>query len=96
MSWETPIHPPDRFGFGQPIRFTPGASLWLELFFDLILVAAVAQVGVPLNAFRPGRSIAQNWCGLEVIRTLVPVGCRSRMLGGWVVIPREGEVVDFA
>ena len=26
----------------------------------------------------------------------MPVGCRSRMLGGWVVIPHEGEVVDFA
>src|SRR5437764_1090085 len=30
-------------------RFLPRRSSWLELFFDLIFVAAVSQVGVPLG-----------------------------------------------
>ncbi len=48
MSWQTLI--PVR-----PVRLwsaDPGQSRrasWLELFFDLIFVAAVAQVGVPLG-----------------------------------------------
>jgi low temperature requirement protein LtrA len=49
MSWQTPIH------LVRPVRLWSAESnhsrrvSWLELFFDLIFVAAVAQVGVPLG-----------------------------------------------
>jgi len=49
MNWETPIH------FVRPVRLWSPDPIhsrrvsWLELFFDLIFVAAVAQVGVPLG-----------------------------------------------
>jgi len=49
MNWETPIH------FARPVRLWSADPIqsrrvsWLELFFDLIFVAAVAQVGVPLG-----------------------------------------------
>jgi low temperature requirement protein LtrA len=49
MNWGTPIH------FVRPVRlWSPGPIhsrrvSWLELFFDLIFIAAVAQVGVPLG-----------------------------------------------
>jgi len=49
MNWETPIH------FARPVRLWSADPIqsrrvsWLELFFDLIFVAAVAQVGVPLR-----------------------------------------------
>lgn len=49
MNWETPIQ------LARPVRLwssDPTHSRrvsWLELFFDLIFVAAVAQVGVPLG-----------------------------------------------
>ncbi len=49
MSWETPIHlvRPVRLWSADPIHSRRVS--WLELFFDLIFVAAVAQVGVPLG-----------------------------------------------
>src|SRR5712692_10169473 len=49
MNWDTPIH------FARPVRLWSADPIqsrrvsWLELFFDLIFVAAVAQVGVPLG-----------------------------------------------
>ena len=49
MSWDTPIHlvRPVRLWSADPIHSRRVS--WLELFFDLIFVAAVAQVGVPLG-----------------------------------------------
>jgi low temperature requirement protein LtrA len=49
MNWETSIR------FARPVRLWSADPIqsrrvsWLELFFDLIFVAAVAQVGVPLG-----------------------------------------------
>lgn len=49
MNWETPIR------FARPVRLWSAEPIhsrrvsWLELFFDLIFVAAVAQIGVPLG-----------------------------------------------
>ena len=49
MNWEPSIH------FARPVRLWSSDPIhsrrvsWLELFFDLIFVAAVAQVGVPLG-----------------------------------------------
>lgn len=49
MNWETSIR------FARPVRLWSSDPIqsrrvsWLELFFDLIFVAAVAQVGVPLG-----------------------------------------------
>ena len=48
MNWQTPIPVrPVRLWSSDPSQ--PRRASWLELFFDLIFVAAVAQVGVPLG-----------------------------------------------
>ncbi len=48
MNWHTPIPVrPVRLWSSDPSQ--PRRASWLELFFDLIFVAAVAQVGVPLG-----------------------------------------------
>ena len=48
MNWHTPIPVrPVRLWSADPGQ--PRRASWLELFFDLIFVAAVAQVGVPLG-----------------------------------------------
>ena len=49
MNWQTPIPVRSvRLWSADPSQ--PRRASWLELFFDLIFVAAVAQVGVPLGA----------------------------------------------
>lgn len=50
MNWETLIHlvRPVRLWSADPSQSRPAS--WLELFFDLIFVAAVDQVGVLLGA----------------------------------------------
>jgi len=59
MSWEMPIH------FARPIRLWSADPIhsrrvsWLELFFDLIFVAAVAQVGVPLGKDYTGHGLVR-------------------------------------
>src|SRR5260370_28072408 len=48
MNWQTPIPVRSvRLWSADPSQ--PRRASWLELFFDLIVVAAVAQVGVPLG-----------------------------------------------
>lgn len=49
MNWETLIHlvRPVRLWSADPSQSRRAS--WMELFFDLIFVAAVAQVGVPLG-----------------------------------------------
>src|SRR5216683_8094816 len=48
MNWQTPIPVRSvRLWSADPSQ--PRRASWLELFFDLIFVAAVAQVGVPLG-----------------------------------------------
>ena len=48
MNWQTPLSVRSvRLWSADPSQ--PRRASWLELFFDLIFVAAVAQVGVPLG-----------------------------------------------
>ena len=48
MNWQTPI-PVRSVRLWSVDPSQPRRASWLELFFDLIFVAAVAQLGVPLG-----------------------------------------------